>query len=66
MLRDGALTRHADARRMRVFDFDIFFFGTGISVGRFPAARRPGGLHTLCFSSWRAGFGRPTDAGATA
>ncbi len=30
MLRDGALTRHADARRIRVFDFDIFFFGTGI------------------------------------
>src|SRR4029078_12952610 len=30
MLRDGAKTRHADARRIRVFDFDIFFFGTGI------------------------------------
>jgi len=30
MLRDGALTRHADARRIRVFDFDIFFFGTGM------------------------------------
>jgi hypothetical protein len=30
MLREGALTRHADARRIRVFDFDIFFFGTGI------------------------------------
>jgi hypothetical protein len=30
MLRDGALTRQADARRIRVFDFDIFFFGTGM------------------------------------
>ena len=30
MLREGALTRQADARRIRVFDFDIFFFGTGI------------------------------------
>jgi hypothetical protein len=29
-LRDGTNTRHADARRIRVFDFDIFFFGTGI------------------------------------
>ena len=30
MLREGALTRQADARRIRVFDFDIFFFGTGM------------------------------------
>ena len=32
MLRDGANTRQADARRIRVFDFDIFFFGTGMGV----------------------------------
>ena len=32
MLRDGANTRQADARRIRVFDFDIFFLGTGMGV----------------------------------
>lgn len=34
MLRDGAESRQADARRMRVFDFDIFFFGTGMAGSR--------------------------------
>jgi len=32
MLRDGANTRQADARRIRVFDFDIFFLGTGMGL----------------------------------
>jgi hypothetical protein len=55
MLREGALTRHADARRIRVFDFDIFFFGTGIWLGRFPAARA---ARARALSPWwRAGSG---------
>jgi hypothetical protein len=33
-LRAGALSRQALARRLRVFDFDVFFFGTAIV--RFP------------------------------
>jgi hypothetical protein len=28
VLRAGALSFHALARRLRVFDFDVFFFGT--------------------------------------
>jgi hypothetical protein len=30
-LRAVAPTRHADALRLRLFDFDIFFFGTAIA-----------------------------------
>ena len=30
MLRDGASSFHAPARRLRVFDFDFFFLGTAI------------------------------------
>ena len=52
MLREGALTRHADARRIRVFDFDIFFFGTGIA--------------TFLVIDWRASSARADDASATA
>ena len=36
MLRDGANTRQADARRMRVLDFDIFCFGTGMLLSDGP------------------------------
>jgi hypothetical protein len=39
MLREGANTRQADARRIRVFDFDIFFFGTGIDFPGSPALK---------------------------
>jgi hypothetical protein len=31
-LRAGALSFHALARRLRVFDFDVFFFGTATAV----------------------------------
>jgi len=30
-LRDVEPTRHAEARRLRLFDFDIFFFGTAMA-----------------------------------
>lgn len=30
-LRPGVPTRHAEARRLRLFDFDIFFFGTAMA-----------------------------------
>ena len=30
-LRDVGPTRHAEARRLRLFDFDIFFFGTAMA-----------------------------------
>jgi hypothetical protein len=30
VLRGGAWSVHAEARRMRVFDFDIFFLGTAM------------------------------------
>jgi hypothetical protein len=30
LLRDGAESFQAEARRLRVFDFDFFFFGTAI------------------------------------
>jgi hypothetical protein len=32
-LRDGALTVQADARRLRLFIFDVFFLGTAIANG---------------------------------
>jgi len=32
-LREGSLRVHADARRLRLFDFDVFFFGTAIAAG---------------------------------
>ena len=32
-LRDGALSVHADARRLRLFIFDVFFLGTAIANG---------------------------------
>jgi hypothetical protein len=31
-LRAGASRRHADARRLRLFALDVFFFGTAIVV----------------------------------
>jgi hypothetical protein len=31
MLRGGLPRRHADARRLRLLDFDVFFLGTAIS-----------------------------------
>jgi hypothetical protein len=34
-LRAGALSFHAEARRLRDFDFDFFFFGTAIVVSLF-------------------------------
>lgn len=36
VLRDGAESFQAEARRLRVFDFDFFFFGTAM---RLPATR---------------------------
>jgi hypothetical protein len=30
-LRADSVTFHAEARRLRVFDFDIFFLGTGMT-----------------------------------
>jgi hypothetical protein len=32
-LRDGAFTVQADARRLRLFIFDVFFLGTAIANG---------------------------------
>ncbi len=32
VLRDGVLSVHAEARRMRVLDFDIFRFGTAMMI----------------------------------
>jgi hypothetical protein len=32
-LREGAVTVHADARRLRLFIFDVFFLGTAIANG---------------------------------
>jgi len=32
VLREGASRRHAEARRLRVFIFDIFFLGTATVV----------------------------------
>ncbi len=32
VLREGALRRQLEARRMRVFDFDFFFLGTATVV----------------------------------
>jgi hypothetical protein len=34
MLRGGASSVHADARRLRVFIFEVFFLGTAIAKGR--------------------------------
>jgi len=31
-LRGAAATRQAEARRLRVFDFEVFFFGTAIAT----------------------------------
>jgi hypothetical protein len=39
MLRAGAFSLHALARRLRVFDFDVFFLGT--ATVRAPHIRRP-------------------------
>jgi hypothetical protein len=47
-LRAGGLSDHALARRLRLFDFDVFFFGTAmfslsltpLRVARSSAARR--------------------------
>jgi hypothetical protein len=33
-LRDGALRVHADALRLRLLDFEVFFLGTAIVVLR--------------------------------
>jgi hypothetical protein len=33
-LRDGAFNVHADARRLRLFIFEVFFFGTAIAKRR--------------------------------
>jgi hypothetical protein len=33
-LRDGVFSDHALARRLRLFDFEVFFLGTAIGVGR--------------------------------
>jgi hypothetical protein len=30
-LRSGASSRHAEARRLLLFDFEVFFFGTAIA-----------------------------------
>lgn len=32
VLRDGVLSVHDEARRIRVFDFDIFRFGTAMVI----------------------------------
>jgi hypothetical protein len=44
-LRAEAPTRHADALRLRLFDFDIFFFGTAMAFlldgARYRATRTP-------------------------
>jgi hypothetical protein len=32
VLRDGAVSVQADARRLRLFDFEVFFLGTAIVV----------------------------------
>jgi len=33
-LREGALSVHAEARRLRLFIFEVFFLGTAIAKGR--------------------------------
>jgi hypothetical protein len=33
-LRGGALNVHADARRLRLFIFEVFFLGTAMAKGR--------------------------------
>jgi hypothetical protein len=35
-LRAGARSVQADARRLRLFDFDVFFFGTAIALSSSP------------------------------
>jgi hypothetical protein len=36
MLRAGGRRDQADARRLRLFDFDVFFFGTAIALSSSP------------------------------
>jgi hypothetical protein len=53
MLRDGVASFQAPARRLRLFDFDFFFFGTAIVVSGWEwgrcrlAARRAGSASVL-------------------
>ena len=46
VLRAGASSFHADARVLRLFDFDFFFFGTAtVGLQRYQDVRVSGGTH---------------------